>query len=178
MPNSPPDDVPSGADADAAPDDVPPFPVFLAYDDAAAARQALGLIRTLADGLDDGVDFDLRPWRLDVLGDPRGQAMATEDLQDAGLLMISAGERSRLPAEVVEWIQECLAAAGSRHLAAVVLWNRPSCIGGSGTRVEVRWASDFTGRLFSAGTGDARDPEEGSRRGGRTAPDTGSGPRR
>jgi hypothetical protein len=175
MSNPSPEEPPSGADAGASAGAVPPFPVFLAYQDAAAARQALGLIRSLAEGLDDGVDFDLRLWRLDVLGDSRGQAMATDDLQDAGLLLISAGERQRLPEEVVGWIHACLAAAGCRHLAAVVLWSRPSCAGGDGTHVEVRWASDFTGRLFCAGTGDARTEAEGSRRGGRAPPDVGGG---
>lgn len=144
-------------------DDLPPFPVFLAYHDTSAARQALGLLRNLAEGLNDSVDFDLRLWRLDVLGDARARALAEDDLRDSGLLVISAGERARLPAEVMEWIRQILLGAKSRHLAAVVLWSRPSCLPGEATRVEVRWAADFAERLIDPENSDTGGGTERSR---------------
>ena len=86
------------------------FHAVILYDQAAAGRRALSQLRKVTDPLAEGLELQIRLWRLDVLGEATADTTAAEDLAAADLLVLALdddgslgdGARERLQAAVYQ----------------------------------------------------------------------------
>lgn len=79
--------------------------VVIAYNDLAAARRAMGVLRDLDRGLGDAIEFQPLPWSFELLTDPDWREAALRDAISADMLIIATSASGPLPAAVQQWVE-------------------------------------------------------------------------
>jgi len=82
--------------------------VIIAYDDTTAAQRAVRLVSSLERNHGEGLKFELKCWRFDILEDHAWREFATADAIKADLLILSASGKCELPEAVQSWVTTCL----------------------------------------------------------------------
>jgi hypothetical protein len=95
--------------------------VVVAYDDLAAGKEAMELVSWLSFEHGD-LRFEARPWRFDVLDDPRLGQTAAADGERADVLILSASDPFNLPESVQLWLTQSLAHKQGSSAAIVALF--------------------------------------------------------
>ncbi|GDY19449.1 hypothetical protein LBMAG56_07940 [Verrucomicrobiota bacterium] len=72
------------------------FHAVILYDRAEAGRRALSQLRNVMDPLAEGLELQLRLWRLDVLGEDPDDTTVAEDLAAADLLVLALDDDGSL----------------------------------------------------------------------------------
>jgi hypothetical protein len=96
----------------------------IAYENVSVAKIAKEKWDYLVHTLKDGVDFELRLWKFDILQIPEWRDAAINDATQAQLVFVATRGAGDLPPEVKEWIEEWLVLKGrvphtTRLLSAV-----------------------------------------------------------
>ena len=79
------------------------------YDDFDFAARAAALLERVAVSTDEGMKWDVRPWRIDALRSPSLAGAALDETLDADLIVVALGRTHQLPDELRDWL-ECWAA--------------------------------------------------------------------
>ena len=84
----------------------PPLPVFIAYNDVAAARHAMTRVTALLRSRQGGLDYQMQPmlWRFNQLEDPRWRETALADACRAGTLVLAMSNASALDGTTDAWL--------------------------------------------------------------------------
>jgi hypothetical protein len=109
-----------------------PFNVVIMYEDLGSGKRAKKGFDYVAEELGNDLEFRHSMWRLDVLQDPKLNALAAPALAEADLLIISLRGKGQLPAKIRALIDERLAQT-SHDCALVALFEGA----GSATRSSV-----------------------------------------
>lgn len=81
------------------------FNAVILYDRAAAGRRALSQLRHVTELLVEGLELQIRLWRLDVLGEDTADTTAAEDLAAADLLVLALDDDGSLNDRARERLQ-------------------------------------------------------------------------
>jgi hypothetical protein len=99
--------------------------VMLLYDSIDGATRAAQFIASLASRETDGLAIELSPLSFSTLGDATLSALATTDVQNADLIVITMSGSARfLPVSVENWLTHYLALRREARLAVVALFVR------------------------------------------------------
>jgi hypothetical protein len=86
-----------------------PFNVVIMYEDFGTGKRAKKGLDYVAEELGKDLEFRHSMWRLDILQDPKLNALAAPSLAEAGLLIVSLRCERQLPERVRALIDERLA---------------------------------------------------------------------
>ena len=95
-----------------------PFNVVILYEDFGAGKRAKKGLDYVAEELGNDLEFRHSMWRLDILQDPKLNALAAPALAEADLIIISLRAKGQLPAKIRALIDERL--ARTNHECALV----------------------------------------------------------
>src|ERR1700730_13662199 len=95
-----------------------PFNVVIMYEDFGAGKRAKKGFDYVVEELGDDLEFRHSMWRLDILQDPKLNALAAPALAEADLIIISLRAKGQLPAKICALIDERL--AQTNHECALV----------------------------------------------------------
>src|SRR5271157_757208 len=99
-----------------------PFNVVIMYEDFGTGKRAKKGLDYVAEQLGNDLEFSHSMWRLDVLQEPKLNAMAAPALAEADLLIISLRGDGQLPAKIRALIDERLAQTTNQDCALVALF--------------------------------------------------------
>lgn len=74
------------------------------YDDFDAATRATALLERVALRTEEGMKWDIKPWRIDVLKQPALAALTVAVAANADLVMLALRPMHAVPAELVDWL--------------------------------------------------------------------------
>lgn len=74
------------------------------YEDPKFAARATALLERVAARAEDGLKWDVKIWRLDVLQKPELAAVTLAFAADADLIVLAASRTDAAPAELLDWL--------------------------------------------------------------------------
>ncbi len=83
-----------------------PINLVIGYEDFATGQRAMKSCQRLIDRLSHEFQFRTTVWKFDILRVPQLTEIATEDLAEADMVVISAHGPGQLPDEVKSWLEE------------------------------------------------------------------------
>jgi len=98
------------------------FNVVIMYEDFGTGKRAKKALDYVAEELGNDLEFRHSMWRLDILQEPKLNAMAAPALAEADLLLISLREDRQFPAKIRALIDERLAQTANHDCALVALF--------------------------------------------------------
>ena len=98
-----------------------PFPVFIAYSDVAAARQAIARLTKLLQARDGRCELLPMLWHFRQLDEPRWRAMALREAARAQTLVIAMGANATLSPGAEAWLTTLTAQHHGAVISALVL---------------------------------------------------------
>ena len=101
----------------------------LLYDDFIVAAQANGALKRSTHLLDEAMQLNVKPWRLDMLKLPPTAAEALAEAADAHLIVLALGQSEYLPAWLMNWLEQW-----ARHRQVHVIENAARSHVPAGTR--------------------------------------------
>ena len=140
-----------------------PFNVLIMYEDFGTGKRAKKGLDYVAEELGNDFEFRHSMWRLDILQDPKLNALAAPPLAEADLLIVSLRGDGQIPAKIRALIDEQLAQTVNHQCALMAVFESAA----SATRSSVytclanlawRHGLDF----FEQALSDAEDHEESS----------------
>ena len=139
------------------------FNVVLIYEDCETRERARKSLDYLGQEFGNDFEFRLTMWRLDVLQDPKLNALATPSLAEADLLIVSLRCERQVPDKIVALIDERLAQRVNPECALVAPFERSAPL----TRSSVYGCLATLARrhgfdLFEQAISDAEDQAEPS----------------
>jgi hypothetical protein len=99
-----------------------PFNVVIMYEDFGTGKRAKKGLHYVAKELGNDLEFRHSMWRLDILQDPKLNALAAPSLAEAGLLIVSLRCERQLPDRIRALIDERLAQRVNPECALVALF--------------------------------------------------------
>jgi hypothetical protein len=97
------------------------------YEDFGTGKRAKKGLDYVAEELGNDFEFRHSMWRLDILLDPKLNALAAPALAEADLLIISLRGEGQLPAKIRALIDTRLAEKANRDCALVALFEGAAC---------------------------------------------------
>lgn len=97
------------------------FHAVILYDRAEAGRRALSQLRNVTDPLAEGLELQIRLWRLDVLADDTADTTAAEDLAAADLLVLALDDDGSLNDSSRERLQAAVYQLRGQGATVVIL---------------------------------------------------------
>jgi len=97
--------------------------VVILYDRPDAGRRAMNQLRKVNDQLPEGLDLQVRLWRLEAVLHPTAAATARGDLATADLLVLALDDDGSLNTKVCERLQELVHQMRGQDAAVAVLAN-------------------------------------------------------
>ena len=141
----------------------PRFNVVIMYEDFETGTRAKKGLDYVAEELGNDLEFRHSMWRLDVLQEPKLNAMAAPAVAEADLLIISLRGDRQLPAKVLAIINERLAQTANHECALVALFeSTPSVIRSSVYACLANLARQHRLDFFEQALSDAGDRGEPS----------------
>ena len=98
------------------------FNVVIMYEDFGTGKRAKKALDYVAEELGNDLEFRHSMWRLDILQEPKLNAMAAPAFAEADLLLISLRQDRQLPAKIRALIDERLTQAANHDCALVALF--------------------------------------------------------
>jgi hypothetical protein len=139
------------------------FNVVIMYEDFGTGKRAKKALDYVTEELGNDLEFRHSMWRLDILQEPKLNAMAAPALAEADLLLISLREDRQLPAKILALIDERLAQTANHDCALVALFeSTPSVMRNSVYACLANLARQHRIDFFEQALNDSRDREESS----------------
>ncbi len=140
-----------------------PFNVVIMYEDFGTGKRAKKGLDYVAGELGNNLEFRHSMWRLDILQNPKLNALAAPALAEADLLIISLRCEGRLPAKIRALIDERLTQTIHHECALVALFEgAASAIRSSVYACLANLALQHGLDFFEQSLSDAEDHEEPS----------------
>lgn len=79
---------------------------LIIYDDFAVAARANAMLLGASAWADEGLQWDVKPWRMDMLHPSPAGDEALAEAADTHLIVLAAGYACSLPAELIEWLHQ------------------------------------------------------------------------
>ena len=95
--------------------------VVVTYEDLPAGKQAMRVLDGAAHEFEAAIQFRPKLWRFDFLEDPNWRNLATADVLNADMLVISQSSENDLPAWFRRWTCACLSQMHNRIGAVLAL---------------------------------------------------------
>jgi hypothetical protein len=92
------------------------------YDDFDFAARAAALLERVAIRTDEAMQWDIKPWRLDLLKPSSLGNAALEETVDADLIVVAASRTHLVPDELLEWLEHWAAQRQIADPALMVLY--------------------------------------------------------
>jgi hypothetical protein len=99
-----------------------PFNVLIMYEDFGTGKRAKKGLDYVAEELGNDFEFRQSMWRLDILQDPKLNALAAPALAEADLLIVSLRGDGQIPAKIRALVDERLAQTTNHDCALVALF--------------------------------------------------------
>jgi hypothetical protein len=93
------------------------------YESSEAARQANAILRRASDRADATTQWNVRQWRVELLGWPPFARRALDDAIEAHLLLLAIGNATEFPPELLNWLEVWAARREVQDAAMAVLDN-------------------------------------------------------
>jgi hypothetical protein len=139
------------------------FNVVIMYEDFGTGKRAKKALDYVAEELGNDLEFRHSMWRLDILQEPKLNAMAAPAFAEADLLLISLREDRQLPAKIRALIDERLAQTANHDCALVALFeSTPSVMRSSVYACLANLARQHRLDFFEQALNDSGDREEPS----------------
>jgi hypothetical protein len=81
--------------------------VFIAFDDVPAYKRALRTIAHVAQQFSDDLDVRSQPCPFDVIESDSWRTLASDEVGDSEIVVISTSHAGSLPKAIREWLQAC-----------------------------------------------------------------------
>lgn len=79
---------------------------LIIYDDFAAAAKANAMLLGASAWAEEGLQWDIKPWRMDMLAPSPAGDEALAEAAGAHLIVLAAGHARSLPAGLIEWLHQ------------------------------------------------------------------------
>jgi len=93
------------------------------YDDFDSATRATALLERVGRRADEAIQWDLKPWRFEVLKRPALAALTVAVAANADLIVLALGRKDSTRAELLDWLKNW---AENRRIADAALLALPS----------------------------------------------------